>query len=805
MGECFHAGGSSAKNALLPSIVLAELLLVCAMILAGQMIVRHDALQYLTAQYYFLNNSIVSGEVPLWLPFMMQGSSTATWVFGTQGSLLQHALLLAGDLLPRIPFLPLFYGGLFADTLLFLTGVWLLARRFFRSAQTAFVVTVSAAGSLVWVEQPWFNFHFVFAVPLILHCLHSLLETGRWRYLTLAASLFALQLVCNLPYFAPVISLVIFLYCIFYAAVNLRDIRQQWSLLRWGPAFWTALASALVLLATVPALLKIGTEEIVLYGFGRSADGTTPLPHFLTYGGSWGGLKWIELALGVSPGRDYTLYMGILGASFLLVGLLNLRRRCLHFLLLALVMLGFSMGTWIATFFYYTWPFMKFYRHLALTTCFIKLCLCFLAGLGFETLFLQGRILRIRILLAALWGLLGILLFGLASNPSWNERIFSPPFFSEVVLEGEPLYGGLARTGCVALAASLFCMAPGLRPDLTSRWRRGVAVYFLALHLLDLYSYKFLDAFSKTSPLKVASGELVRFQPLPYPHRRAPLTEGGNSRFGHLRALPIRGQISHFMQSFMFQDEPGSSYRSDYSQKLLNQLMKAFWGQPLQDDRNPPAGYVRGRGVIFPFKPPAALKIAGVQEDKIQFFSEAHLVRSEEILAGILRDPSFGGDLLFLLIPQGSGSLPRTTAWAAQRSLSSNQRLRVPYRIERFDSNHLELVLETPPPEPGWLYYSDVWHPFWKATVDGEPVPVLRANLAYKAVPIGPGARRVHFHFRSPTLSLLQRLVGLNAFFWLVLLLFWTGKAIRGTSLGAPILKAHPNLETGARGWISRK
>ncbi len=780
---------SFAKRALPFSIIAAELLLAGIMIFSGRIIVRHDALQYMTLQYYFLNHSIVSGDVPLWLPFMMQGSSSPSWWFCFQGSLLQHALLLAGTLLPKIPFLTLFYSGFFVDTLLFLTGVWLLARRFFQSPQAVFVVTVSATGSLVWVMQPWFNFHFIFAVPMILHCLHSLLETGRWRYLALASSLFVLQLTCTLFYQAPVISLVIFLYFLFYAAFNLRDIREQWDSLRWGPGFWGALVFSLILLVMVPVLAKTGTGGIVLHSFGRSAEGTAPLAHFLAdaaVGPLGKDFRWLEFFLGVSPGRDYTLYIGILTVFFSAIGFLNLRRRCAHFPVLALVMLAFGMGTWISTFFYFTWPLMRFFRYLDLTTCFVKLFLCFMAGLGFEYLFIRGQIrqMRIRIPLALLWGLLGIFLISLKSHPHWVERIFAEPFFPQVVLEPQFLFRGARRAGCIALAASaaLFCLA-GSRPRPTNRSLKWLAALFLILHLLDLYSYKIHDALVKTNAPNPDSRELVRFQPLPYPPRRSPLTAEGNLRMRLLYALQPRDSTAHIMQSFFFHDEPGSFYRATYWERPLDHLLKALSGQRL-DDPNPPAGYDRSTGVTFPNESPAALKIAGVQEDKIQFFSGAYFVSPQERLAEILRDRSFGGDLLFLAAPSTSDPLPGATGWTAHVPLSTNQRLRIPYRVERFDSNQLELSLETPPSDPAWLYYSDVWHPFWKATVDGMPVPVLRAHLAYKAIPIKPGTRQVHFRFHSPALF-LERLLALNALFWLVLLIVWTAKLTRETE-GTP-------------------
>ena len=760
------------------SIVAIALAHTATAVLQHRAPAAHDGFQYFTLQYFFLNNAIQSGELAQWIPYMSQGTVATQW-YGVQGSLLQNALLPVAPFLQKIDLLTVFHVGMFVDEMLLLVGTWLLARRFFQLPAVVFI-TVSVVGSAVWLDQPYWNVRLYYALPLVLELGHRFLETGRWRWFVLAANLLALQVVGNLPYFVPVATFAVFVYFAAFAASHgpliwdrIRSLRLNW---RAG----AAIAVSIAFFVAAYACLVIGTRELITYSTGRGPDGSTTLEGFLTYGGEIGLQQWLDVLLNVSPSLDMTLYGGILLLPLALVGLVTVDRRRLHFVVMAIVMLLFTLGTLISIAAFLVWPGMRFFRHIALVSPFVKVLLIFVAGIGFERLFgpkktRAAAIAAVIVLLAGAW-----LALDLAQSPSTLPHYMDPdPLVDRPDHMYDPLLVArrLQASAALAVAGAAIIAAAALAAGRLRVVTMAVAVSFVAG---DVYYFKFNHLLTRSDVVPQPARAVLRPAPMTFPQRRdlelrAALLTSGRLRatlsFNHVLRQSLQGGAARGTKywtnhAFLFTDEAGSSFRMDSWLRPLDQLMRMYWGAPIDDASTLPPGIDLG-ALSFPIKRPGAGEVAGITAAKIRFFAAAYSVGSPAELVPLMTDASHAGNLLFVFPIDDAGD-GRAPPWTSQQALSADDSRQLPYEVVRFDANSLTIRAANPNAAAGWMAYADVWHPSWRATVNGKQVPVYRASMAYKAIPIEPGDNLIELRFGSRLFAMLTALVSANAVFWLI-------------------------------------
>ncbi|MCM2255631.1 MAG: YfhO family protein [Vicinamibacteria bacterium] len=68
--------------------------------------------------------------------------------------------------------------------------------------------------------------------------------------------------------------------------------------------------------------------------------------------------------------------------------------------------------------------------------------------------------------------------------------------------------------------------------------------------------------------------------------------------------------------------------------------------------------------------------------------------------------------------------------------------------VQESKRGHARLELSAELSHDGFVVLSEAWDPGWRAEVDGKPAPVLRANVAFRAVPVPAGRHHVRLEYR---------------------------------------------------------
>jgi uncharacterized membrane protein YfhO len=95
-------------------------------------------------------------------------------------------------------------------------------------------------------------------------------------------------------------------------------------------------------------------------------------------------------------------------------------------------------------------------------------------------------------------------------------------------------------------------------------------------------------------------------------------------------------------------------------------------------------------------------------------------------------------------------------------------------KIKVIDFKANEIVLEADVQEGSgsWLFYADAWHPGWGAFVNGKPIPVAQANIAFKSIYLKKGANNVRFVFDNKRSKITGHFLIISGLVFMFILLF---------------------------------
>jgi hypothetical protein len=66
--------------------------------------------------------------------------------------------------------------------------------------------------------------------------------------------------------------------------------------------------------------------------------------------------------------------------------------------------------------------------------------------------------------------------------------------------------------------------------------------------------------------------------------------------------------------------------------------------------------------------------------------------------------------------------------------------------LSRYENTEVEIDVTAT--QAGFLVLNDIWHPWWRAEVDGVETQILKANVLFRAVQVPVGSHKIRFSFR---------------------------------------------------------
>ncbi|HUP01629.1 MAG TPA: hypothetical protein VM737_08935 [Gemmatimonadota bacterium] len=521
------------------------------------------------------------------------------------------------------------------------------------------------------------------------------------------------------------------------------------------------LAGLIALVEIWPTLGMVQFSHRAERGYAYASSWAMPVRE--TLGVMWPAFQGtLETYWGTNLFKLHTEYLGAVPILLAVVALTARRTpRIWFFAALAAGALLFAWGgaTPVHRLFYETLPMMKSFRAPGMMFSVVALSAVVLAACGAQALYDQRAALadprhplwKAAGGLGAMWVLLWL---WAAGSP---EGFYG--FWTSL------LYGGEVapeRAAAMAAAMEAFVPAFGL---FTLYWAGGLAVLWgaaqgriaplaacgllAALTLVDLWRVdrKFYDILP-VARLTTAGPTVEFLQDEPEPYRVLPLPDA----FGPNDLMLFRIPAVTGSQNFRLRwwDDLVGEDMTRLGDSRIWQLLNIQYlvsGQPLEVEGLDLVH--EGDRVVYASTDPSAgawIVHAAVQAPAnggapaTALLEPAFDPRRQALLAPGSKVPSLATP------PAGqapaNGVLANGVAEAA-----------APESVEWIERSPDRLVLDVRTPADGLLVLSEIYHPYWRATVDGAPAQVLQVNVALRGVPVTAGRHRVAMSFRDPKVT----------------------------------------------------
>jgi hypothetical protein len=502
-----------------------------------------------------------------------------------------------------------------------------------------------------------------------------------------------------------------------------------------------ALAGLLALIEIWPTANMLQFSHRADRGYEYASSWSMPVQETLAT--VWPAFQgYLSAYWGTNPFKLHTEYLGAVPVLLALLALVVRRSaRVWFFAALAIggVLFAWGAATPVHRLFYWTLPIMKSFRAPAMMYSVVALSTCVLAGFGAQCLYDRWEALADRRHLA--WkvaGGLGLVWFGL-----WAWAAASPDGFAN--LWTSLLYGtrfSVRQTPAILQAMPAFVTGLGL---FALFWGAGVTICWLAarrrlgpltacgiLAMIALVDLWHVDRdFYDTLPIERVTHadptvDFLRQQPEPFRVWPLPTAYGPNDLmlFGIEAVTGSQNFRLAWWDDLVGEDLQGLAEPQVWS--LLN-VRYVISGPAVQaagfDLVHQDGGrhvYARQAGTPRAWVVHDAMSVNGASDARTRLLDPSFDPFRTAVLTTDTERPSLGS------AEPGSS----TVEWVTR------------------DTDHL--ILDAQMAADGLLVTSEIYHPYWRATVDGEPTSVLQVDVALRGVAVPTGRHRIEMGFEDP-------------------------------------------------------
>jgi hypothetical protein len=733
-------------------LLLGLVLLSFVPILNRRIIPVHDTLQALQAFQVFYNELYFHHELAQWLPYGTYGNASVMWQL-TGLAPASYLLGLAGWLCGCQDVLLLYKLSMGVEQVLFLLGLYLLARRLYAYRVTRFLVCLAASLTVTWFSSIGLDWRMFYLLPLILYLLVRFFEDRQSHFLWQAGIVATATLPGVASYFG---SMLFFLLTVIGVALGARQPRAVMAVLR--PSRKGLVFLALFLLASGAYLWHAAhsLDGLVCLSKGRDPVTAKATVEEFLQNGPGGPLPPMQtLFTGWPPLGDNTSYIGLLPLLCLAWALLRVKSPVFWAFFwgaLALVVLSCAG---VAARLLYHFPLMSYYRHIGLLFGLVKFLLLVCAGFGLDGLLRKAREEGLAGFRPSVYHLVTGLLAGVLvadlflAEPGRQlltdfRRGTATLAGQNVVLVYLRIALILAGVGLTALLARL-----GWVHTRASQW--SVAGVFLLAFLFDLGSYRWV--LHQVAPRYPSPeyADVFRCSPLPFRETRSdtPPDESSHKALDlYLRqpeGPPGRAKYAVVYNALQF--DPGRPFfRTDLLPQRVEALIRTRGGKPKQwpDDD------------FLPSRDQWLNHALGYGTPRLRLVRRPLWVDTADQALALIRDIPVASDRVVLEGAGNAGPLGTAAIANAWRQTptydSASAASPIPTTAESlqvlgFSASRLTVKATVATGGPVWLVYADGYDEGWRCTINGKRVPVLKADYAFKAIELQPGENEVRFVF----------------------------------------------------------